>query len=149
MPRYVKTDKSIGQIVSLLKPKRRPSGRKPANAFQLGFDPRRNPGGIKFTKWRQRLSQLSADMLGQVASDAECEFFGMAAGSTNGEVLVHCLLMFATHGDVGAARLLFEMSEKAKLRPESATTLEVFAKARAELREAMGNELQPTAEPAL
>jgi hypothetical protein len=48
------------------------------------------------------------------------------------------------NGDVSAARLLFEMSEKSRLRPESATTLEVFAKARAELREAM-HELQPAA----
>jgi hypothetical protein len=137
MPRYVRTDKSTGQIISLLKPRRPHTGRKPANAFQVGFDPRRNPGGIKFTKWRQRLSQLSADMLGQVASDAECELFGMPAGSTNGEILCHCLFVFATHGDTNAARLLFDMSEKARLRVEPALNTEIFSKAKAELLEAM------------
>jgi hypothetical protein len=94
MPKYVKTDKSTGQIISLLKPKRRPSRKPPANAFQVGFDPRRNPGGIKFTKWRQRLSLLSADMLSEIANDSECDLFGVPVGSSHGEILIRPYTFF-------------------------------------------------------
>jgi hypothetical protein len=133
MPKHIKTVNGV--ITSLLKPKRKPGG--PGKPFQLGFDPRRRPGAVRFTKWRQRLSQLSADMLGQAASDEECTFFGMPQGSTHGEILVRCLFVFAAHGDTAAARLLFDMSEKAKLRPEPSLNADVFSKAKAEILEAM------------
>jgi hypothetical protein len=110
MARYVKTNKATGQIISLLKPKRTPTGRKPTNPLQLGYDPRGNHGGVRFVKWRQRLSQLSAEMLGQVASDEECAFFGIATGSTHGEILVRCLYVFATHGDTGATQHTTQVS---------------------------------------
>jgi len=99
MPRYVNTDKSTGQIISLLKPKRTPSGKAPANAFKLGYDARRNPGGKKFVKWRQKLSSLSAEMMSQVAADHECEFFGAPLGSSHGEILVKALYVFSVNGD--------------------------------------------------
>jgi hypothetical protein len=132
--KHIKTEG--GRIISLL-PKRPPTGRVTRTVFKKGFDPRRNPGGIKLTKWRQRLSQLSADMLGEVAADSECEYFGMPTGSTCGQILCHCLYVFATNGDTSAARLLFDMSEKAKLRVEPALNTEIFTRAKEELLAAM------------
>ena len=89
--KHIKTEG--GRIISLL-PKRPPTGRVTRTVFKKGFDPRRNPGGIKFTKWRQRLSLLSADMLSEIANDSECDLFGVPVGSSHGEILIRPYTFF-------------------------------------------------------
>jgi hypothetical protein len=137
MPRYVKTDKATGKIVSLL-PKKQPKPQ--AHWFVKGYDPRRQKSpGVTFVKYRQRLTAVSVELLNKLASDQDCDLFGLDHGSTHAQVLVKALYSYSLMGDTSAARLLFDMSERAKTRPEEPEPLTVFTKAREALLAAMGN----------
>jgi hypothetical protein len=86
------------------------------------------------------LTQVSVALLNQIAPDQDAEMFGLEPGkATHAEVLAKALYVFAITGDTSAARLLFDMSERAKTRPEEPEPLTVFTRAREALLAAMGN----------
>jgi hypothetical protein len=140
MPKHIKTDPKTGKIISLL-PKQ-PPAQPPPHWFLKGYDPRRKNGmnrGATFVKYRQRLTQVSVALLNEVAPDQDCELFGLPHGSTHSQVLVKAMYTYSLMGDTSAARLLFDMSERAKTRPEEPLTGEVFSRAKEALLSAMSN----------
>jgi hypothetical protein len=137
MPRYVRTDKATGKILSLL-PKKQPKPQ--AHWFVKGYDPRRQKSpGVTFVKYRQRLTAVSVELLNQVAPEQDCDLFGLEHGSTHAQVLVKALYVYGIMGDSASSRLLFDMSERARTRPEEPQTGEVFSRAKQALLAAMAN----------